>query len=61
MKTKTPDEIKNAVSLCIWNECSDACPYYGDESCCTMLMLDVFACIEAFEAERKGKSDERNA
>lgn len=55
---KTPDEIKKAVSLCILSECCESCPYYGDVSCSTMLMLDVFACIEAFEAEREGKSDE---
>mgnify|MGYP000192276197 FL=1 len=58
---KAPDEIKKAVSLCILSECSEACPYYGDVSCSTMLMLDVFACIEQLEAEREGKSDERNA
>lgn len=58
---KTPDEIKKAVSLCILSECSEACPYYGDVSCSTMLMLDVFACIEAFEAEREEKSNESNA
>lgn len=55
---KTPEEIKKAVSLCILCECCEDCPYYGDVSCCTMLMLDVFACIEAFEAKREGKSDE---
>mgnify|MGYP007010786284 CR=1 FL=1 len=58
---KTPDEIKKAVSLCILSECSEACPYYGDVSCSTMLMLDIFACLEQLEAEREGKSDERNA
>lgn len=57
---KTPDEIKKAVSLCILSECCEACPYYEDVSCSTMLMLDVFACIEAFEAEREGKNDESN-
>lgn len=55
---KTPDEIKKAVSLCILSECSEACPYHEDVSCSIMLMLDVFACIEAFETEREGKSDE---
>lgn len=55
---KTPDEIKKAVSLCVLNECSEACPYHEDVSCNIMLMLDVFACIEAFEAEREGKSHE---
>ena len=58
---KTPDEIKKAVSLCILCECSEACPYYGDVSCSTMLMLDVFACIEQLEAERETKNHERNA
>lgn len=58
---KTPDEIKKAVSLCILCECSEACPYYGDVSCSTMLMLDVFACIEQLEAEREVKNHERNA
>lgn len=55
---KTPDEIEKAVSLCILSECCEACPYYEDANCSTMLMLDVFACIEAFEAKREGKSDE---
>ena len=55
---KTPDEIKKAVSLCILSEGCKDCPYYADASCSTMLMLDVFACIEAFETEREGKSDE---
>lgn len=55
---KTPDEIKEAVSLCILcGRCAD-CPYYEDVSCSTMLMLDVFAYIEQLEAEREGKSDE---
>lgn len=58
---KTPEEIKKAVSLCLLSECCEDCPYYGDVSCSTMLMLDVFACIEQLEAEREGKSDERNA
>lgn len=58
---KTPDEIRKAVSLCILSECCKSCPYYGDVSCSTMLMLDVFACIERLEAEREEKSDERNA
>lgn len=58
---KTPNEIKKAVSLCILSECSEACPYHEDVSCSIMLMLDVFACIEAFEAEREEKSDESNA
>ena len=55
---KTPDEIKKAVSLCILCEGCDNCPYLGDASCCTMLMLDVFACIEAFDAEREAKNHE---
>ena len=55
---KTPDEIKKAVSLCVLNECSEACPYHEDVSCNIMLMLDVYACIEAFEAEREAKSHE---
>ena len=55
---KAPDEIKKAVSLCILSECSEACPYYGDVSCSTMLMLDVFACIEQLEAEKEAKSHE---
>lgn len=58
---KTPDEIKKAVSLCILSEGCKGCPYYEDASCSTMLMLDVFACIEAFDAEREGKSDDSNA
>lgn len=50
---KAPDEIKKAVRLCILGECCEACPYHEDASCSTMLMLDVFACIEALEAERR--------
>ena len=53
---KTPEEIKKAVSLCILCERCTDCPYHGDVSCSTMLMLDVFACIEAFEAEREEKT-----
>lgn len=55
---KTPDEIKKAVRLCILGEGCDNCPYLEDVRCCTMLMLDVFACIEQLEAEREGKSHE---
>lgn len=55
---KTPEEIKEAVSLCLLSDCCKDCPYYGDTNCSTMLMLDVFACIEAFEEEREGKSHE---
>lgn len=55
---KTPDEIKKAVSLCILCEGCNNCPYLGDVRCSAMLMLDVFACIEAFEAEREEKNDE---
>lgn len=33
-------------------------PYYEDVNCSTMLMFDVFACIEQLEAEREGKSHE---
>lgn len=58
---KTPDEIKRAVRLCILSEDCKACPYYEDVNCSTMLMFDVFACIEQLEAEREGKSHERNA
>lgn len=50
---KTPDEIKKAASLCILSECCEACPYYNDVSCSTMLMLDVFACIEQLESRVK--------
>ena len=53
---KTPDEIKKAVSLCILSERCEACPYYGDESCSTMLMLDVFACIEQLENRAEPKN-----
>lgn len=55
---KTPDEIKKAVRLCILSENCKACPYYEDVNCSTMLMFDVFACIEQLEAEREGKSHE---
>ncbi len=55
---KTPEEIKEAVSLCLLSECRKDCPYYEDVNCSTMLMLDVFARIEAFEAEREAKSHE---
>ena len=50
---KAPDEIKKAVRLCILGEGCDNCPYLEDVRCCTMLMLDVFACIEQLEAENK--------
>lgn len=53
---KTPDEIKKAVSLCILSECCEACPYYSDVSCSTMLMLDVFACIEQLESRVESKN-----
>lgn len=53
---KTPDEIKKAVRLCILSENCKACPYYEDVNCSTMLMFDVFDCIEAFEA----KTSDRN-
>lgn len=55
---KTPEEIKEAVSMCLLSECSKDCPYYENVGCRTMLMLDVFACIEAFEAKREAKSHE---
>lgn len=58
---KTPDEVKKAVRLCILSEDCKACPYYEDANCSTMLMFDVFACIEQLEAEREGKINERNA
>lgn len=53
---KTPDEIKKAVRLCILSENCKACPYYEDVNCSTMLMFDVFDCIEAFES----KTSDRN-
>lgn len=53
---KTPDEIKKAASLCILSECCEACPYYNDVSCSTMLMLDVFACIEQIESRVEPKN-----
>ena len=53
---KTPDEIKKAASLCILSECCEACPYYNDVSCSTMLMLDVFTCIEQLESRVEPKN-----
>lgn len=53
---KKSDEIKKAVSLCILSECCEACPYHGDVSCSTMLMLDVFACIEQLESRGEQKN-----
>lgn len=54
---KTPEEIKKAVSLCILcGRCAD-CPYCLT-GCMSALNADVLACIEAFETEREGKSDE---
>lgn len=47
---KTSEEIKKAVSLCLLSECCEDCPYHEDVSCNTMLMLDVFACIEQLES-----------
>lgn len=55
---KTPEEIKKAVSMCILSDCCEACPYHGDVSCSTMLMLDIFACLEQLEAEKEAKSHE---
>lgn len=51
------EELVTALRLCAGATC-EACPYHEDVSCSTMLMLDVFACIEALEAEREGKSHE---
>lgn len=57
---KTPDEIKEAVSLCILcGRCAD-CPY-RHTGCMTALNADVLAYIKQLEAEREGKSDEQNA
>ena len=53
---KTHDEIKKAVSLCILSEYCETCPYYEDASCSTMLMLDVFACIEQLESHVEPKN-----
>ena len=50
---KTPDEIKEAVSLCLLSDCCKDCPYYEDVCCRTMLMFDVFACIEQLESRVK--------
>lgn len=50
---KTPEEIKKAVSFCILSGCCEGCPYYEDVGCKTMLMLDVFACIEQLESRVK--------
>ena len=59
---KTPDEIKKAVSLCILSERCTDCPYCESETgCMSALNADVLAYIGQLEAEREGKSDERNA
>lgn len=53
---KTPEEIKEAVSLYLLSECRKDCPYYEDVNCRTMLMFDVFGCIEQLKAEREEKT-----
>lgn len=57
---KTPDEIKKVVSLCpLCGRCVN-CPY-RHTGCVAALSADALAYIEQLEAEREGKSDERNA
>lgn len=53
---KTPEEIKEAVSLCLLSECRKDCPYCESESetgCMSALNADVLAYIKQLEAERE--------
>lgn len=57
----TPDELKSFAKICANGMCSKQCPYYEIENCIKTLILNMLAYIEQLEAERDGKSDERNA
>lgn len=59
----TPDEIKKAMRVCILRDssCMNDCPYFKYLDCRDILCTDALAYIEQLEAEREGKSDERNA
>ena len=58
---KTPDEIKEAAEICKKDCYCTECPYYREGDCVMNLLTDAIAYIEQLEAEREGKSDERNA
>lgn len=60
---KTPDVIKKAVRVCMLREasCMNDCPYFTYLKCRDILCADVLSYIERLEAEREGKSNERNA
>lgn len=49
---KTPDEIKEAVSLCILCERCTDCPYF-DAGCVTQMLTDALAYIEQLESRVK--------
>lgn len=62
---KTPDEIKKGLYACGTDECHGQhtdCPYNNghSEPCIMNVCGDALAYIEQLEAEREGKSDERN-
>lgn len=44
---KTPEEIKEAVGLCLLSECRKDCPYYEDVSCRTMLFSPASRSLKA--------------
>lgn len=62
---KTPEEIKKGLYACggadEWPVQHTDCPYDHSEMCTMYLCADALAYIEQLEAEREGKSDERNA
>lgn len=61
---KTPDEIKKGLYACGADECHGQhtdCPYDHSGMCTMYLCADALAYIEQLEAEREGKSHERNA
>lgn len=58
---KTPDEIKEAAEICKKDWFCTECPYYREGDCVMNLLTDALAYIEQLEAEREGKSHERNA
>lgn len=57
----TPDELKYYASICKKGNCSSQCPYNDYERCVETMMIDALAYIKQLEAEREGKSHERNA
>lgn len=57
----TPDEMKFFAHNCYEGRWCGQCPYHDYNLCIQKLMEDELEYIEQLEAEREGKSDERNA